>query len=233
MVAKAELFLLLAALLLSINCLASLTGHDESVQPPSMESPGVEGDDHDVVRGQVLMERARTGDFSEAGDLLQHGAAELFDHETGNTPLLYAIQHDDVDATVMLLEHGFNIFHVNHDGHNSLHLAAIRDNKHMIVHLLDYFLMRDDIQDYYEALDSLELDGRLSENVGQAILELSIHHEDVGLIMHAVSRGISVHTRSETGYTPLLIAVRLGDEVAVRELLQSGADPNDAENDGW
>ena len=228
--------LIAAALLLAQSCLAALKGSADAARPPSMEGPSLsenEETDHGVVRGKLLMERAKQGDFSTAEDILLEGATELFDHDTGNTPLLYAIYHDDIDATLMLIEHGFDLFHVNHDGHNCLHVAALRDNQGMIMHLLEYFLHDDDVQVYYLALDSLEIDGELSVNVGKAIIELSILHEDIGLIMHAIGRGVSVHARSETGYTPLMLAVRMNDEVAVEEVLRYGGDPNDAEHDGW
>lgn len=236
MLLRAKL-LIVAAIFLIQCCLAALKGSVDAARLPSMEGPSLteEGEeiDHGVVRGKILMEQAKMGDFSAAEDILLAGATELFDHETGNTPLLYAIYHDDVDATLMLIEHGFDLFHVNHDGHNCLHVAALRDNEDMITHLLEYFLHDDDVQVYYLALDSLEIDGKLSVNVAKAIIELSIMHEDIGLIMHAIGRGVSVHTRSETGYTPLMLAVRMEDEVAVEEVLRYGGDPNDAENDGW
>jgi ankyrin repeat protein len=159
----------------------------------------------------------------------------LHDDE-GNTALLYAVMHDDLEAAQLLFEQGFGIFHENNAGLTSLHAAVEKGNVDMIAFLLEALLSTGDIEDYFHAFESgaVFVDDKLPQVVQESIMiAASSSHDNAGVMLHAVEQGMDVNVRTSHGFTPLLFACSVGDADVARELLGHGADVNAVENDGW
>lgn len=60
-----------------------------------------------------------------------------FSLKDGNTPLFYAIDLEDFKVVKMFLEHGADIYHLNDNLENALHIAVKKNNAKIVNYLLE------------------------------------------------------------------------------------------------
>jgi ankyrin repeat protein len=192
-----------------------------------------------------VIDAVKSGDHAALRALLQKRADVNVAAPDGTSPLHLAIQKDDIQATELLLAAGANVKAANRFGITPLLVACINGNAAIVEKLLkagadpnsaspegETALMTAARTGKTEALKLLLAHGatvNLKESWrGQTALMWAAaenHPEAVKLLVEA---GADVHARSNGGFTPLLFAVRAGRSDAVRALLSSGANANDA-----
>jgi ankyrin repeat protein len=82
-------------------------------------------------------------------------------------------------------------------------------------------------------LEELKTNGHFSQIIIEVVLTLGIAKQDLSLLVQAVRHGLPVNSHIASGYSPLLLAAKLGDMAALISLLDHGADANAAEGDEW
>lgn len=161
-------------------------------------------------------------------------ATQFFDEETGNTPLMYAVHHGDVDAVHALLEHGFNVFHANKEEHNALHAAVHLEDLDVLTLLLHH--LYDQGADAFEEVfttESLMIGDEFPDVSSEALLDLAAATNSIGVILRGLQAGVSPNIHNVNGFTPLLLAVSLNEVDAARQMIQLEAHVNVYESDGW
>ena len=137
-------------------------------------------------RGHELLSLASAGDFSRLHELLHEGVVE-FANEEGNTALIFAAAYADAEATVAMIEAGFDVSHVNEADHNVFNVAARKDDLAYLMRLIEYYRHS---PDYPSVLMELRLNtGHFSPIVERAVLEVGIRTNDLAMIVHAVRHG--------------------------------------------
>jgi ankyrin repeat protein len=160
-----------------------------------------------------LVFAARQGDIESARLMLEHGADVNQPSEGGWTALLAAVQNRYYKMAAFLLEHGADPSIENQGGWSPLYLAT--DNRN--IEAGDYPTRKPD-------MDHLE------------IIELLIERgADVNARMRSSTETRTVFTHQwlyEEGATPFLRAAQSSDLTLMKLLLEHGADPTLATNDG-
>ena len=160
-----------------------------------------------------LVFAARQGDIASVEVLLEHGAEVNGQTEGGWTALLAAVQNRNYKLAQLLLEHGADPKIQNKGGWSPLYLAT--DNRN--IEGGDYPTRKAD-------MDHL------------AIIELLIERgADVNTRMHSSTETRTIFTHQwlyEDGATPFLRAAQSSDIELMRVLLEHGADPKLATDDG-
>ncbi len=160
-----------------------------------------------------LVFAARQGDIESVKVLLEHGAEVNGQTEGGWTALLAAVQNRNYKLAQLLLEHGADPKIQNKGGWSPLYLAT--DNRN--IEGGDYPTRKAD-------MDHL------------AIIELLIERgADVNTRMHSSTETRTIFTHQwlyEDGATPFLRAAQSSDIELMRVLLEHGADPKLATDDG-
>ena len=108
----------------------------------------------------------------------------------GYTPLTYAIEQDDVNTALILLEHGANPFQtIDKKGTNGVTIALSHNNSQMIANIVKYANNMSDIQ-------------------GNTILHYAAKTCTVDTVKTLLSYGIEKNVKNVSGDTPYTIAVR-------------------------
>jgi ankyrin repeat protein len=161
----------------------------------------------------ALVFAARQGDLESASLLLEHGADVNQQTEGGWTALLTAVQNRYYEMAELLLDHGADPKIQNKGGWSPLYLAT--DNRN--IEGGDYPTRKPD-------RDHLE------------IIELLIERgADVNARMRSSTETRTIFTHQwlyEDGATPFLRAAQSSDLVLMKLLLEHGADPQLAADDG-
>jgi ankyrin repeat protein len=160
-----------------------------------------------------LVFAARQGSIESARLLLAGGADVNQQTEYGWTPLLAAIHNRYYRFAMFLLENGADARLGNDGGWSPLYLAT--DNRN--IEGGDYPTRKADL-DHLELIDAL-----------------LAHGADVNTRMRSSTETRTIFTHQwlhEEGATPLLRAAQSGDMTLVRRLLDRGADPKLATDDG-
>jgi uncharacterized protein len=160
-----------------------------------------------------LVFAARQGDIESAKLLLEHGADVNQQTEGGWTALIAAVQNRYYEMAKVLLEHGADPKIQNKGGWSALYLAT--DNRN--IEGGDYPTRKPD-------MDHLE------------IIKLLIDRgADVNARMHSSTETRTIFTHQwlyEDGATPFLRAAQSSDLALMKLLLEHGADPQLATDDG-
>jgi uncharacterized protein len=160
-----------------------------------------------------LVFAARQGDIASVEVLLEHGAEVNGQTEGGWTALLAAVQDRNYKLAQLLLEHGADPKIQNNGGWSPLYLAT--DNRN--IEGGDYPTRKAD-------MDHLAIIERLIERGA-----------DVNTRMHSSTETRTIFTHQwlyEDGATPFLRAAQSSDIELMRVLLEHGADPKLATDDG-
>ncbi|KAL5356868.1 ankyrin repeat-containing domain protein [Aspergillus floccosus] len=131
------------------------------------------------------------------------------DKERGWTPLTWAAALGKDDVCKVLLSHGADINHEDHEKKTPLRHAV--DNDHATVCLT--------LIENGSALD-------IENHQCRRALFYAVHHRLRGLCQALLDRGVPVNLTDDQGMTPLMHAVADGNEVLCRLLLGHGADAN-------
>jgi ankyrin repeat protein len=140
--------------------------------------------------------------------------------EGGITPLMYASQEGHVGVIRWLLDKGAAINERDDDGYTALRRAACADDRPAVVRLLLESGANPTIADHDEGLTPLIA---ASRNYLREVVRV--------LLGHAVAKA-TVNHRGTGGETALCEACYWGYDGVARALLESGADPTIADDDG-
>jgi len=197
-----------------------------------------------------LVEAIKAGDAKTARALLTRNVDVNKPEADGTTALHWAVENDDLDLTIALLQARAKAQVANRYGITPLHLAATNGNAGIIERLItagadsnaatpggETPLMMAARTGNADALRVLIAHGA-SVNAreswrGQTALMWAAIENNAAAIRVLTAAGADIHTKSLSGmFTPLLFAVRGGHLEATRELLESGADVNERLPDG-
>lgn len=156
--------------------------------------------------------------------LLENGAdcnVPDFKHET---PLQVLLEHGTLKIVKLLLDHGADIHMVDCSDYSPLHFAACNPNLDVLRYLLDHVLGSD-------------ADIDMHDDRGKTPMMYAIQCRLYQTCEFLLSRGVDVNSYSITGWTPLLLALKMttvhntttsdkiNEELKIIDLLlESGAD---------
>ena len=160
-------------------------------------------------------------------------------HQLVRNGLHLAAANGHVAATRALLESGFNIHRVNGDQYTALHVAAFSGHSAIVETLLEYgaglsyvgddetpvhLAARNGHVNVLESMNKLYPSSLSQLNgSGKTLLHLAAAEGHDRTIRWLVENEFDVNATDWEGRTPLFYATRLGDETAVRVLLELGA----------
>ncbi|KAJ3499447.1 hypothetical protein NLG97_g338 [Lecanicillium saksenae] len=144
--------------------------------------------------------------------LLETGAGTCSQNSQGQSCLHIASRQGTKDIVEALLKWQTRLDQVDFRGYTALHYGAEENHAHVVTALLER-----------------GADGKLQNWDGQTALHLAASqgHERVVASIAQVTPD-SVHIKDINGRTALALAIERGQLMAVRALLESGADPNAA-----
>jgi len=166
---------------------------------------------------QELINATLQGDTNRIEYLLQHGADINAKDVEGMTSLMHAVKTTDLTLINGLLEYGADPHLQDNDGWTaSMH--AVRQNDGKVMRLLARFKANFDLLNYqgFSALGLAVQDNR--SNVAVAMLDRGAN---ASVVM------------GDSGYTPLIIAAKVGNKVMAQTLLQYGAKPDEQNTGGF
>jgi ankyrin repeat protein len=150
--------------------------------------------------------------------LIEAGADVSVTDQTGRTPLHWAANDPDGVSTQVLLNHGAKTSAVDHDGRTPLHLAAAvghADGVETLIHAgADA-----DVTDCFGATP-LHLAADTPPNVLSAQSAIAVK-----IVDQLLAAGGNANAKDDFGCSPLLTAVRAGQDEVVATLLAHNADP--------
>lgn len=168
-----------------------------------------------------LREAAASGNLALAREALQGGAAINAGNESGETPLLIAVQNNRLEVFKLLLERGANINAQARNMDSPWLLAGARGRTAML-----------------ELMAPLNPDLSLRNRFGGSALVPACHYGHVETVRFLLAKTkIAVDQVNNLGWTCLLEAIILGDggkahQDIVRMALAAGANPSLADKDG-
>jgi len=136
---------------------------------------------------------------------------------SANPLLLEALSTQQPDIAIALINSGEDVNKSDTDGTTPLISASFYCQAEVVPLLLAKGAR-------IEAADMLGNTALLVASLG--------HCPDNHLVQTLIKNGANIKHISTSGQTPLLLAARYGDEVAVRVLVEKGADPCAKDNDG-
>ena len=176
--------------------------------------------------------------------LLKHGASIEAVNSSGLTPLLVAFQEGNEPAVVALLEGGASLASVDSDGNTALHHVAISTNNNQ-ADLVNMLLSRGLDLEVSNNFQMTPLHMAVAHNNKPAVVallsrgaslatkdcegETALHYAarlqsvQSGILSMLLKHGASIDAVNNSGYTPLIVAFRKGNEPAVVALLEGGA----------
>ena len=175
--------------------------------------------------------------------------------KNGTTPLMYAATYDEVESALLLIDHGAEW--TIRDGlrqRNFLDYAVARESCDLITTVAKRLKQRLELEEYqclvdyimiiyvirrthicpenhFQELFSLGVDPNLIFNNGTTLL----HHVktlDEAKLLFQAGFGLINH-QDDSGITPLMALVRLGNTALVEECLHNGASVNKQDDQGW
>jgi ankyrin repeat protein len=184
-----------------------------------------------------LIQQCISGDIAAVRDLV----AEMADVNAvlrGNSPLLAAIETNNIDLLDVLLQAGVDIPRFSHQSRTALVVAALQGRLVVVRWLLQQHPaslldVRDDLGctalilavqngnlDVASELLSVGADATIASNDGTTALTAC---SDVGMAERLLDLGLDIHARCEGGMDALLLACKRGDAEMATMLLSRGA----------
>lgn len=160
------------------------------------------------------------GDLSSAAKWLDEGLPPDFESDTLGSGLMIAAAEGNIALMQLFVERGANIDYISRIGEQAIALAAWHGRQEAVEWLLDHGAALNPRDKSWGALHYAAFAGRAR------IVDLLI------------ARGAALDSRAPNLATPLMMAVREGNEAIVRTLVEAGADAR-AESDrgenalGW
>lgn len=136
--------------------------------------------------------------------LFAHGIVRAAESE-----LLYAIERNDSDAALVLLEQGADVHASHPDGATVLHWTSHWDLVDLTKHLLDAGAPVNAVNDF-----------------GVAPISVACRNGSVSMVDVLLSGGADAQTAEPSGETALMTCARTGSKESVEQLLADGAYPN-------
>ncbi|XP_050409060.1 putative ankyrin repeat protein RF_0381 [Patella vulgata] len=182
--------------------------------------------------------------------LYNHGCDVNLSDKVGVTPLLLAVEQNEIEIVTLLQTHGADVNKQNSRGMSPLHLAIKKGSKHIVDILLNNHSCDVNLSDK-EGITPLLL--AVEQNEIEIVTLLQIHGADVN---KQNSRGMSplhlaikkgskhivdillndhscdVNLSDKEGITPLLLAVNIRNTELIKRLLEHGVDVNKLDDDG-
>lgn len=172
------------------------------------------------------------------------GDEEAFD---GQTPLHIACAWDMEDVVKTLLEHHADINAQDADGYTPLHIAIINQHESITNILVEQqqldLKLRDKFGQNAFAIAMSKKNNKAATIIlgrephaaekydpkGRTFLHLAIINNDLEGVLFLLSVHVNVHSRVQDSskYTPLHLAVQVGSEMILRNLLLAGANINE------
>ncbi|XP_051157610.1 putative ankyrin repeat protein RF_0381 [Leptopilina boulardi] len=194
----------------------------------------------------------RTGNEELVKMLLWNGADVNKKHCTLITPLIFTFENNLTNIAEILIENGANPGNCDVSEkytYSALHLAVVLENIEMVKFLLEkaVYNVRNDCWDkilqhrflneynsisqlFLESPDNLDYSGtfefehpKISKEQTVSPLDIAVLQENKEIVEILLSKGVSVNTRNNNGYTPLHFAVMKNSIIIALILLQNGA----------
>ena len=179
-----------------------------------------------------------------AAQSVQKPPQQVAGSASSQTPLLRAVEREDIAEVTRLLRAGADVKAVNRYGVAALTLACARANTDIIEQLLaagadpntalpegETCLMTAAGTGSLSAVKALLVRGANVNAVeswrGQTALMWAAAEGHASVVDALIEAGADVNARSKAGFTPVLFAVRQGSIAAVRSLLDAKANAND------
>lgn len=166
---------------------------------------------------QELINATLQTDTNRIDYLLQHGADINAKDVEGMTSLMHAVKSSDLTLINGLLEYGADPNLQDNDGWTAA-MHAVRQNDGKVMRLLAKFQANFD----------------LLNDQGFSALGLAVQDNRSNVAVAMLDRGAKpTVVMGESGYTPLIIAAKVGNKVLAQTLLQYGAKPNEQNAGGF
>lgn len=140
--------------------------------------------------------------------LIDKGHDINFKNGFGETPLHYAVYHENIEAVKLLLQSGA-LFLKNKKGNTPLSQSVYADNLNLVKLLIKY-----------------GADIRVRNNDGFSLLHLAASIKKSNTLKYLIKLGLSVHSECKSGLTPIYCAIIWGNKENIEMLLKYGADIN-------
>lgn len=183
-----------------------------------------------------------SGNVGAVQSLLERGAdinGRTVAH--GLTPLMVAIGNNDSRLVRYLLVKGADVNVTSEGNTTALKLAAINGNIEIIQLLVDFhadFMIRDDDGKFaFDYLDGAKRDlavmtiAKSCKELDRCLIESTLFGSPAAVSL-MIKRGADVNALDAQGYTPLMLASRIGYFDVINLLLDGGADPRIATPSG-
>ena len=163
-----------------------------------------------------LIKAARKGDYATVRKLLDNGADVDYLDKDGHTSIHWASVIGHTEVLRLLIERGGSVNTANIRGYTPLMAACARGIRRVVAILIEH-----------------GADGNARACDGEtALMNASGQQEDAEILRLLLDNGARVNDTSERGGTALLGAAWAGRVDNVQVLMEHGADPEIAMNDG-
>ena len=176
----------------------------------------------DVNSGNYLHKAANTNNVHLIRILIEKGADKYQETNSGNTPLLLAVESGFLDATKALIDGGVDINHRNSHGETAVYrVSSIQDDRFP---LLSAQILR-------FLIDS-GADIQIENNWHESPLWIASSNGNLNLVGMLLDAGANVESYDEDGDTPLAIAAQYGKLRTAELLIKYGANIESEDNKG-
>ena len=177
----------------------------------------------------VLMKAAWEGNTGQAQALIHDGIDVNARDAFGRTALLIAASQGHTYIVQILLEAGADPGVKDNVGTTALVAAEARGYSRIVSLLRDPSTHSDGAGE--ESPSKVENNGHGAASL--ASLQRAVDSGDVTSVNAIIARGADVNTRTEDGWTPLMLATIKGHTEVVAALLKQGADVDARNKKGW
>lgn len=186
-----------------------------------------------------LFKAAKSGNLTDAKDLIEKGANVCVVKPGGETPLYKAVFHDHYDLAELLLEKGADV-HTSHLMDYSLLFRAIHNNNtEMVQLLLSYgadvhasdshghtpllYAVQNNNQEIAKLILEKGAGVNLTSEQGTALLRVAIENNNAGIVCLLLEKGDNANAANQQDKTPLWLAICRNNKEIIDLLLKNGA----------